>query len=143
MCSGFSHSGLLRYAYDFEMPIGTLVSAVAAGQVTFVRQEFPDGDFDRLHSNLVQIQHDDGTYAVYEHLTQNGALVVVGERVEQGTPIGLSGNTGFTDGLPHLHLDIAPCFSWEVCGTLATTFRNTDPNPNGLLFGRFYPALAE
>ncbi len=140
-CSGFSHSGLLRYAYDFAMPIGTSVTAARAGVVTFVREEFPDGDFERFHSNLVQVQHDDGSYAVYEHLTQQGALVAVGDVVVQGQEIGLSGNTGFTLGLPQLHLDIAPCFSWEQCGTLAVTFRNTDANPTGLEVGRAYGAF--
>ncbi len=139
-CTAFSHSGLLRYAYDFEMPIGSSVAAVRDGVVTFVREQYADGDFERLHSNLVQIQHFDGTYSVYEHLTRQGALVAVGEPVRQGQLIGLSGNTGLTAGLPHLHLDVAPCFSWERCGTLPVTFRNTDANPAGLTAGRVYPA---
>jgi murein DD-endopeptidase MepM/ murein hydrolase activator NlpD len=38
-------------------------------------------------------------------LQQNGALVEVGERVDAGQKIGLSGNTGHT-ALPHLHFAV-------------------------------------
>lgn len=142
-CSGFSHSGLLRYAVDFEMPIGTSVVAARNGIVVYVIEEFVDGDDDWYHSNLVRIDHADGTYALYAHLTQNGALVEVGDAVVAGEIIARSGNTGYTLDLPHLHFQVAPCSFYENCGTLPVTFRNTAANPQGLVYGRYYTARAD
>ena len=68
-------------------------------------------------------------------------LVNVGERVVAGQPIGLSGNTGNTGGLPHLHFHVSRCPEpTDACGTLPVTFRNTDPNPDGLDGKRDYLA---
>ncbi len=116
------------------------MTAIHSGTVVFVREEYRDGDSERWHSNLVQVLHRDGTYAVYEHLTYQGVVVEVGQWVQQGELLGWSGNTGYTLGLPHLHLDLAPCPFWGDCGTLPLAFRNTDPHPRGLEPGRIYPA---
>jgi len=141
-CSGASHENALRFAYDFEMPVGTLVTAARGGTVVFVEETFADGDPEFWHSNVVQIDHGDGTTATYAHLTRGGALVEVGEGVEAGRPIARSGNSGYTLGVPHLHLDVAPCPTWWTCGTVPVTFHNTDPNPQGLQAGLVYPAYA-
>ncbi len=142
-CTNYSHSGLLRYAFDFEMPIGTSVAAARPGVVVYVIEGFSDGDDEWYHSNLVRIDHGDGSYALYAHLTQNGALVEVGDSVAAGEIIALSGNTGYTLGLAHLHFQVAPCSFYENCGTLPVTFRNTAPNPQGLLYGSYYTAYAD
>lgn len=142
-CSAGGHSGWGRYAYDFWMPVGTLVTAARAGDVEAVVERYQDGDHAPNHANLVRVLHDDGTYAVYGHLTGRGALVEEGDRVAPGTRIGLSGNTGATGGKPHLHFDVAPCpvIASAACATLPVTFRNADPNPSGLEFGQAYLAL--
>lgn len=143
-CSSGGHSGAARYAYDFWMPVGTLVTAARAGIVETVIEIYQDGDHAPSHANLVRVRHEDGTYAVYAHLTHNGALVAEGTPVERGSRIGRSGNSGATGGKPHLHLDFAPCLviSAGECATLPVTFSNTDPNPNGLQFGHHYVAMA-
>ena len=56
-------------------------------------------------ANFVRILHDDGTMALYAHLKTDGVLVRVGQQVQAGQQIGLSGNTGFTTG-PHLHFAV-------------------------------------
>ena len=53
-------------------------------------------------NNLVVVDHGDDTFAQYMHLTQDGALVAVGDSVAVGDGIGLSGSTGLA-GYPHLH----------------------------------------
>lgn len=143
-CSGFGHSAFWRYGYDFEMPIGTEVRASRDGVVVHSQGSAVDGD--KTRTNLVTIRHEDGTVALYSHLTLRGALVGVGEPVRQGDLIGLSGNTGNTGGLPHLHFSVHPCDGLPglqgtgSCPSLPVTFSNTRPNPQGLQAGVSYPA---
>lgn len=94
-----------KYAFDFEMPEGSLVTAARGGVVGFVEERNNQGgiteDFmDKV--NQIMVCHDDGTVAIYAHLKENGALVKVGDQVFAGQVIGFSGNTGFSTG-PHLH----------------------------------------
>lgn len=146
-CSGFGHSGFWKYGYDFTMAIGTLVSAARAGRVLYSEGGAQDGDQTR--TNLVTIGHDDGTVAVYSHLTRGGALVAVGQTVAAGDAVGRSGNTGNTGGFPHLHFSLHPCAMLpglpggdeSSCPSIPLTFRNTDANPQGLVAGRSYRAL--
>ena len=106
----FSHQkgSVNEYAYDFQMPVGTTVCAARAGTVIAVRQDSGSGgsapEF-QLCANYVMIRHGDGTYAEYLHLKKGGALVSLGDAVEAGQPIGLSGVTGFTSG-PHVHFAV-------------------------------------
>ena len=139
-CSNGGHQGPFKYAYDFVMPIGTTVTAARAGVVADVRMKFRDGQHGKDESNWVKIRHPDGTFAHYGHLTERGALVNVGDHVVAGQPIGSSGNTGNTGGLPHLHFHLCPCTDVFRCGTLPVTFRNADPNPDGLEGKRDYLA---
>ena len=146
-CSGFGHSGFWKYSYDFTMSIGTLVTAARGGEVLFTYGEGRDGDVSL--TNLVTVQHSDGTVAVYSHLTIHGPLVEAGEFVNAGDPVGHSGNTGETGGFPHLHFSLHPCGKLpelpggdsSSCPSIPLTFRNTSPNPQGLVQGIAYTAL--
>jgi murein DD-endopeptidase MepM/ murein hydrolase activator NlpD len=140
-CTNSGHQGAYKYGYDFVMPIGTKITAARAGIVADVRTTFRDGQHGMGEANWVKIRHDDGTIAAYSHLTRDGALVKASERVVAGQPIALSGNTGNTGGLPHLHFHLSRCPEpSDGCGTLPVTFRNTDPNPDGLDGKRDYLA---
>lgn len=137
-CSGFGHSGVYKFSYDFLMPIGTEVAAAAAGIVVETRSRFVDGDLVSGHENFVKLQHADGSITAYSHLST--VLVDVGEAVVAGTIVGLSGNTGNTGNEPHLHFHRNRCSEPVDCGTEPVTFYNTDPNPEGLQTGRVYVA---
>lgn len=102
----FSHVNKL--AVDFSMPEGSVVCAARAGTVAEIKQDSNTGcptasckDF----GNYIIIFHEDGTYATYVHFRQNGSLVQPGQQVTAGTPIGYSGNTGWSSG-PHLHFEV-------------------------------------
>lgn len=94
-----------KYAFDFAMPVGSLVSAARGGVVGYVVNKYNKGGNDAKlmeKSNRIMICHDDGTVAAYAHLKKDGAFVEVGDIVYAGQVIGLSGNTGYTT-FPHLH----------------------------------------
>lgn len=100
LSSGFGIKGS-RWAHrhtgqDFAVPIGTPVSAVGSGVVVRV------GCSGAFGKNIA-IQHLDGYYTHYAHLS--ATQVAVGERIQAGTRIGLSGNTGNSSG-PHLHFEV-------------------------------------
>lgn len=144
-CSGFGHSGFWLYGYDFEMPIGTIVTAARDGVVMHAQDGASDGDRDR--TNLITIEHADGTVALYSHLTLNGVHATIGQSVLAGDAIGQSGDTGNTGGLPHLHFSLHPCGALPGlpgtgdCASIPANFRNTSANEAGLVASRSYEAL--
>lgn len=144
-CSGFGHSGFWLYGYDFTMPIGTVVTAARAGIVVHAQDGASDGD--RNNTNLITVAHEDGSVALYSHLTLNGVLVTIGQSVVAGDTIGFSGDTGNTGGLPHLHFSLHPCGALPglpgagACDSIFVNFRNTDDNSTGLQSGRSYEAM--
>jgi len=137
-CGSGSHAAgtVVQYAYDFLMPIGTAVVAARSGTVFLVEERFTDGTRRPGEENYINVLHSDGTLAGYVHLTQNGALVDVGQSILQGQVIGFSGDTG-SSSEPHLHFHVQAC---DGCGTVPLTFRNTRPHPRGLVEGELYRA---
>lgn len=113
-----THTGKDHYAYDFGMPIGTNVVAFRSGRVFRVRNVSGPGSACYTggstscanYANTVEIKHDDGTIGLYMHL-QRGT-VTVGDRIQQGQKIGVSGNSGWSTG-PHTHVQVqSNCGSW-------------------------------
>jgi hypothetical protein len=101
--SAYSHNGRSEYAYDFGLHLNTPVLAAASGVVSYVHSgETACGGAALLdHANYVTIDHPDGSSTQYGHL---GAVEVrVGDVVQVGQEIALSGRTGFTGCMPHLH----------------------------------------
>ncbi|WP_448321454.1 M23 family metallopeptidase [Streptomyces sp. CO7] len=90
------HSG-----QDFAVPTGTKVFAVHEGTVVKAGS-WGAGD-GPAYGNAVVIKHGNGTYSQYAHLSK--VQVSVGEKVNTGEQIALSGNTGNSSG-PHLHFEI-------------------------------------
>ncbi|MCW0463310.1 hypothetical protein NB705_000383 [Xanthomonas sacchari] len=82
--------------------------AARAGVVMEVRDDFRESGTDpRLGqaANLVRVVHADGSMAIYAHLAPGGVQVRVGQAVQRGDRLGLSGNTGLSSG-PHLHFAV-------------------------------------
>lgn len=138
-CSGSYHSigRPDQFAIDFRMNIGTAITACRAGKVVFVEES----GFDRAFpNNLVVLQHEDGTYLQYMHLTHEGAEVSIGQDLSKGQLVGYSGSTGLA-GFPHLHLVATSGGSWQYPYTsFPTTFSNTRKNEISLQKGDAYSA---
>jgi murein DD-endopeptidase MepM/ murein hydrolase activator NlpD len=103
----FSHDDAAnRDAIDFALPVGTPVLAARDGVVIDAVADNTASGTQRAayldRANYVRIRHDDGSMAMYVHLAPDGVSVRVGQRVQAGDRIGLSGNTGFSTA-PHLH----------------------------------------
>jgi murein DD-endopeptidase MepM/ murein hydrolase activator NlpD len=130
--------GVFKYGYDFGMDIGTSIYASRPGIVIGVDERNTDFNGANAAANYVWVRHDDGTVGRYWHLTRNGALVNVMQRVAAGDLIALSGATGL-DRAPHLHFDEAECGP-NTCQSAPVTFRNTRAHPNGLQQGESYMA---
>lgn len=142
---GNGHRGSERYGYDFLMPIGSLVTAARAGTVVHLEESHFDGEVAGAGlDNYVVIRHPDGSVGLYGHLTHGGVLPAVGDSVAAGDSLGLSGNTGNTANKPHLHFSVHACDvvsrGSAACESRPVTFRNTEPNPEGLVRGRTYAA---
>jgi murein DD-endopeptidase MepM/ murein hydrolase activator NlpD len=89
-----SHKG--HVALDYGVPVGTNVKTTMDGKVTYA------GWNNEGYGNLVIVENG-GYKTYYAHLSS--IPVKVGQMVDEGDVIGLSGNTGNSTG-PHLHYEI-------------------------------------
>ena len=133
-----THLASMYYSLDIAMPEGTPVLAARAGVVLLVQDGFTRGGTDPElleRSNLVVVAHEDGTMASYGHL-QRGVLVRVGEQVEEGTLLGLSGSTGFA-GQPHLHFHVGNRMLGAPGRTIPVEMRDSDGRPVDMTKGEW------
>lgn len=135
--SKFSHKG--ERALDFKVKKGTGICAAREGVVIAAREDSDKGGLKDEHlsdGNYVSIRHNDGSVAHYWHLQKEGVLVNVGDTVQAGQRIGLSGNTGYS-AFPHLHFEVQ---GYDASGRyiqLATRFYTN----KGVIYlrpGKFY-----
>lgn len=137
-----NHAGTNKYGYDFHMSSGTPLVAMRGGTVVVVGENFDDRDGDPARSNVLIIDHGDGTWSTYFHMTRDGVLVEPGDRVARGELVALSGASG--TGTPHVHVHVKPCLETAVfCLSQPFQFANADPppEPTGLAPGVTYTAL--
>ena len=133
------------FAYDFDTQMGDTIVACRDGLVIWTNEQYGNTDYTSGHENNVFIRHNDGTVIRYTHLQQNGALVNANMYVMQGQPIGLSGKSGNTGGVPHLHLQLfQDATSYDKENSLPLNFSNTNDPVNAqnlLINGQSYTAL--
>ncbi len=138
-------SGRLHGGIDIPAPFDTPVLAIGSGRVIWAGEGFTfgrerNGD---PYGLAVVIRHDLGwqghtLYSLYAHLET--IWVQPGQWVAQGTPVGLVGSTGKSDG-PHVHLEIRMQMEDEPAqkaGLLNPELWIAPPVGWGVLVGRVY-----
>ncbi|MDJ0314474.1 M23 family metallopeptidase [Arthrobacter sp. H35-D1] len=89
---GEQHTG-----QDFAIACGNLVFSAAGGTVSFAGWHSYGG------GNRVVVDHGNGLSTSYNHMSE--ISVKVGQKVDRGTQVGLSGTTGASTGC-HLHFEV-------------------------------------
>ena len=87
-----------HHGLDYVAPIGTPVSSIGDGKVTY--KGWKGG-----YGNLVEIRHKNNFKTRYGHLKRFAKGLYVGKRVKAGDLIGYLGSTGLSTG-PHLHFEL-------------------------------------
>jgi murein DD-endopeptidase MepM/ murein hydrolase activator NlpD len=88
--------GIGHWGVDLVAPENTPVKAVGDGTVVFA-------GFTSGGGHTVMVQHERNRVSVYMHNSRT--LVASGDRVAQGEPIAIIGNTGDHSSGPHLHFE--------------------------------------
>lgn len=88
------HNGI-----DLAAPLGSQILAAGSGVVSYVGH---GNKVLGLSGWVVVIEHLDGTSTAYNHMSEAGVLVAVGDEVITGDVIALVGSEGRSTG-PHLH----------------------------------------
>jgi murein DD-endopeptidase MepM/ murein hydrolase activator NlpD len=95
--SGFGMRwGRMHTGIDIAVTTGTPVHASASGTVVYA-------GWMSGYGNLVAVDHGGGLATAYAH--NSSLLVSVGQSVQQGDTIALSGSTGHSTG-PHVHFEV-------------------------------------
>ena len=131
------HDAENRHALDFAVPVGTPVLAARGGVVMQAQGGFRGHGLDRTReagrANYIRILHDDGSMGLYAHLAEGGVLVDIGQRVETGQRIGLSGNTGYSTA-PHLHFAVQVNRAMQL-ETIPFRMPSAQPGPGAVASG--------
>ena len=83
---------------DIGCPVGTKVVSVLDGKVSYI-------GYNEYRGYYIKIKHSDGVQTIYQHGSPNSFRVSVGQTVQGGQTIMLSGNSGISSG-PHLHFEV-------------------------------------
>jgi len=93
---GYRDGGEFHGGIDIMCGYGATIVAVSEGVVTYV------GDYGG-YGNVVIINHGSGVETYYSHLSV--PTISAGTWVSAGTPVGLSGDTGYAT-VAHLHFEL-------------------------------------
>jgi murein DD-endopeptidase MepM/ murein hydrolase activator NlpD len=96
MYGKYVYADRFHYGNDFACPTGTQIRSSISGIVVYAKYN------DSYGNNI--IVEKDGLQSRVAHLSEIN--VIVGQYIEVGQNIGLSGNSGIWTNGPHLHWDI-------------------------------------
>lgn len=95
-----------RYALDFDLKTNDTICSSTSGYVVGLVDKYKFSgkgkEWQPFANYLTIYEPVSGVFCQYVHYAQNGSLVKIGDRVERGQKIALSGNTGQSTE-EHLH----------------------------------------
>ncbi|WP_237719697.1 M23 family metallopeptidase [Salinibacterium sp. PAMC 21357] len=94
---GYRGAGEFHGGIDIMTGSGATIVSASPGVVTQVTYGGGWGQY-------VKIDHGSGVSTLYSHMIQGSQMVAPGQTVAAGTPIGLSGSTGYVT-VAHLHFE--------------------------------------
>ena len=100
----WGHENARRVSYDFQMPIGSPVVAARSGEVVHLVESNKDSTESLAKRTSWSSNIRTAPSHGYYHLTTDGVLVALGDRISQGQRIALSGDSGASAGA-HLHFE--------------------------------------
>lgn len=105
--TNFTHnSDWSRFALDFDLKTNDTICSATDGFVVGVVDKYKysgKGSEWKTYANYLTIyEPTSGIFTQYVHLVENGSLVKIGDKVNRGQKIALSGNTGQSTE-EHLH----------------------------------------
>jgi murein DD-endopeptidase MepM/ murein hydrolase activator NlpD len=127
--TNFTHNtAYSRFAVDIDLKINDTICAATKGVVVGVVDEYTYGGTSpewKKYANFITIyEPNSGIFTQYVHLVKDGSLVSIGDSINQGQPIGLSGMTGLTFS-EHLHFNcLVPATNPEGLKSIPFEFLN-------------------
>jgi murein DD-endopeptidase MepM/ murein hydrolase activator NlpD len=120
-----THVDEYEFALDFSLPVGSKIRSARAGTVALIVDGPCDNATGEGCANVrLDVRHEDGSYATYQHLMPGRLQVGPGDQVSAGQVLAFSGNSGNSAG-PHLHFQVftpSPESVWIV-RSVPTLFR--------------------
>jgi murein DD-endopeptidase MepM/ murein hydrolase activator NlpD len=105
-----SHWGNTLHGYDIAPRGGRCVVAMKAGVAHVHDRGMSQNRQTRTFGNYIDIDHGDGEYSHYAHLSTGTFVVSEGQYVEQGQALAVVGNSGYTlgeGGGYHIHVQVS------------------------------------
>ncbi|TQO19978.1 murein DD-endopeptidase MepM/ murein hydrolase activator NlpD [Rhodoglobus vestalii] len=96
---GFGYRGAGEFHGGIDLMTGSGATIVSASPGVVTQVTFGGG-----WGQFIKIDHGSGVSTLYSHLIQGSQMVSPGQTVAAGTPIGLSGSTGYVT-VAHLHFE--------------------------------------
>lgn len=124
----------------------TPIYAARGGIVKKVKEDFEElpKELKKVYkgkTNSIAIHHNDGTRAIYLHLSEDGVVVNEGDYVKKGQLIAYSGNTGKSSG-PHLHFVVLKKEPGQKPSSIPVKFKTQEAGNTYLERGQRYSNLS-
>lgn len=87
------------------------------------------GLLNAINGNYIVIDHENGEFSLYAHLSEGSIRVKAGDRVAKGDIIAAVGNTGHSSE-PHLHFELMDSKDALTANGLPVMFSNVPPTVN-------------
>lgn len=108
----YDHWGVDLTGFDGYSNVLAWIVAHSEGTVIAMRNDCVGWE-DNSYGNYVLLQHPNGMYTMYGHMSYDTVQVSVGQKVAKGQRLGYMGNTGMSFG-GHLHFELREASGYQI-----------------------------